>query len=199
MSSYTTDWFTGIIPSMLAAFSCSDISNQNFVKICEIGSYEGRSATWFYNNLIKPKNGHIWCLDTWCSDQELSDHNFLEIEKRFHNNIVEFKSHATILKGYSKDSLLSFYKNNNNPQWDLLFIDGSHTAEDVHSDLSLGWDLVRPGGVIFCDDYLWCLENKPRHLTPKLGIDAFESVYQTKLKLIPEVASTFRAWIKIKN
>jgi hypothetical protein len=38
---------------------------------------------------------------------------------------------------------------------DLIYIDGSHEEEDVLQDLVSYWDLVRPGGVIFGDDWSW--------------------------------------------
>lgn len=38
---------------------------------------------------------------------------------------------------------------------DLIYIDGSHEEEDVLQDLVSYWGIVRPGGVIFGDDWSW--------------------------------------------
>ncbi len=36
---------------------------------------------------------------------------------------------------------------------DLIYIDGPHDEEPVLSDMNLYWDVLRPGGVMFGDDY----------------------------------------------
>ena len=36
---------------------------------------------------------------------------------------------------------------------DLIYIDADHTFNSVHHDITEFWDLLRPGGVIFGDDY----------------------------------------------
>jgi predicted O-methyltransferase YrrM len=38
---------------------------------------------------------------------------------------------------------------------DLIYIDGSHDEKDVYDDLSVYWDLLSPGGVVFGDDWPW--------------------------------------------
>ena len=47
------------------------------------------------------------------------------------------------------------------------------------TDAVLAWDLLRPGGVIIFDDYLWELE-KPRTQRPKLAI--FHNEFRVRAK-----------------
>jgi predicted O-methyltransferase YrrM len=37
----------------------------------------------------------------------------------------------------------------------MIYVDASHEEEDVYQDLVSYWDLVRPGGVLFGDDWTW--------------------------------------------
>ena len=48
--------------------------------------------------------------------------------------------------------------------FDLIYIDGSHTAADVLTDAVLAFQLLRVGGVMIFDDYLWSME-------PALSVD----------------------------
>ena len=41
--------------------------------------------------------------------------------------------------------------------FDLIYIDGSHSAKDVLLDSLLAWRLLRPGGAMVWDDYEWAL------------------------------------------
>jgi predicted O-methyltransferase YrrM len=38
-------------------------------------------------------------------------------------------------------------------QADLIYIDGGHAEYEVYGDLVHYWPLVRPGGILFGDDY----------------------------------------------
>ena len=39
--------------------------------------------------------------------------------------------------------------------YDVIYVDGSHTARDVLQDAVLGWGLLKRGGLMIFDDYLW--------------------------------------------
>jgi predicted O-methyltransferase YrrM len=75
--------------------------------------------------------------------------------------------------------------------FDLAYIDGSHQAPDVLFDAVAAFRLVRPGGLIIFDDYLWTgapqREGAAVDLLhcPKPAIDAFTNLYRQKISLIP--------------
>lgn len=67
---------------------------------------------------------------------------------------------------------------------DFIYVDGSHTTRDVLSDAVLSFDLLKIGGVMAFDDYLWQgYPNQPL-LNPKTGIDAFLVCYQGRYELL---------------
>ena len=146
----------------------------------EIGSYEGSSAIWIANNLLKAAESELYCIDTWSGE---------EGERHFENfkaNVLERTDPARlrIVLNTSYDALMGLYRKG--VRADLLYVDGSHNAPDVLADLVLGFGVVKVGGVIVCDDYTW---DDPRHGgddvvgRPKIAIDAFTTIYTRKLKL----------------
>jgi hypothetical protein len=75
----------------------------------------------------------------------------------------------------------------NEPPFDLIYVDGSHQASDVLTDAIIAFQLLRVGGVMIFDDYLWCMRPTGEEDTlnmPKAAIDSFISLFQRKLKVI---------------
>ena len=68
-------------------------------------------------------------------------------------------------------------------KFDLIYVDGSHEAEDCLSDSVLAWRLLKPGGFIIWDDYLWELQNYGKH-TPAWGINAFCRIFSREISIV---------------
>jgi predicted O-methyltransferase YrrM len=71
--------------------------------------------------------------------------------------------------------------------FDLIYVDGSHHATDVLQDAILGFQLLRVGGLLIFDDYLWRLEpdgQQDSFNMPKPAIDAFVNIFQRKLRVL---------------
>lgn len=142
---YQYDWFSGNIPvweEHLARFA----GRQNLTFI-EIGSWEGRSAVWLLENILTDESCTLHCIDPWASPiggtiEAHFDHNMRVALRRGKARLVKHK-------GWSTDILPTFPKESA----DFLYVDGSHVAKDVLSDIVLGWRLLSPGGVMICDDY----------------------------------------------
>jgi predicted O-methyltransferase YrrM len=66
---------------------------------------------------------------------------------------LSFVAQGQTIKGYSADILLELI--GLNMQYDFIYIDGSHMCLDVFLDLFLSWKLLRKGGVMAIDDYLF--------------------------------------------
>ena len=146
----------------------------------EIGSYEGSSAIWIVNNLLKAPDSELYCIDSWSG---------AEGERRFENfkqNVLERTdaSKLRIIRNTSYQALLTL--NRQGVKADLVYVDGSHLAADVLADLVLAFGVTRVGGVIAIDDYTW---DDPRHGgedilgRPKIAVDAFTTIYARKLRL----------------
>jgi hypothetical protein len=67
---------------------------------------------------------------------------------------------------------------------DFIYVDGSHQAADVLSDAVLAWKLLKEGGVLIFDDYLWARYQDRPLLNPKMAIDAFVNCHLDQLNYI---------------
>ena len=70
--------------------------------------------------------------------------------------------------------------------FDLVYIDGSHQAPDVLTDAVLAFQLLKVGGVMIFDDYLWSMDRPGTQdvlMMPKPAIDAFLNIFQRKTNI----------------
>ena len=67
--------------------------------------------------------------------------------------------------------------------FDFIYIDGSHTAKNVLTDACMAWPLLKRGGFMVFDDYLW----RPLGFTtvqrPKIAIDSFINLFEDELTI----------------
>ena len=147
----------------------------------EIGSYEGRSAVWMAENFAED-GARILCVDTWQGGEEHANEDMKEVEFRFDYNIAT--SHARFpdrriekRKRSSYVALTSLAATTDT--FDFIYLDGSHVAKDVLTDACLAWPLLKPGGVMVFDDYLWGGDGDIQKLLrrPKLAVDAFVNIF----------------------
>jgi len=117
--------------------------------ILEIGSYEGRSAIFFLDNF---KNSIINCVDTWYGSDEHNNFDFRVIEKNFDSNTSAFQSNDR-LKKFKMNSNEFFL--NNSKTYDLIFVDGDHSSNQVKIDINNSWKILNKGGYLILDDYMW--------------------------------------------
>ena len=142
---YSEKWFCNNLNYLSINFK----GIKNVKNILEIGSYEGRSAIFFLKNFY---DSNITCVDTWCGSDEHKSVNFELIEENFDLNTSFYQSNKTLLK-YKMTSNEFFEINNKN--FDLIFVDGDHSSNQVKVDLINSWNILKSGGYLILDDYMW--------------------------------------------
>lgn len=179
MKKFTVDWFSSHIPKFDNILKC--FKSKNDINFLEIGSFEGRSSCWFFENYINDsENSTLTCVDTWEGSMEHNQSHKNSIWDIFNFNIQEYNKDKIIVKrGKSRDVL----KHLNENYYDFIYVDGSHTSRDVLEDAVLSFDLLKQGGVMTFDDYLWQMFSDPV-LNPKIGVDSFLSSYKNELEVI---------------
>jgi hypothetical protein len=124
----------------------------------ELGSWEGQSAVlagWLF------PNAHLTVVD-WFSNPQ--------VVRNFEHNTAPFKERLTPIKGTSHEVLMELGRAGR--QFDVIFIDADHRFDAVLLDTLLSWPLVKVGGCLIWDDYLWTHSDlKP--LFPKPALDAW--------------------------
>jgi predicted O-methyltransferase YrrM len=68
--------------------------------------------------------------------------------------------------------------------FDLIYVDASHYAVDVLTDAVLSFKLLKAGGILIFDDYLWAGDENIIYY-PKIAIDSFTNIFSKHIKLIP--------------
>jgi predicted O-methyltransferase YrrM len=172
---FTYDWFTyniHIWKKHLAKFV--NKPNLNFL---EIGTHEGRSAIWLIENVLTHATSNITCIDPWI---EWKNANGEIIFTRFSNNIKSYLEKINIVRDFSTNALRKYQPV---PTFDVIYIDGCHTAPCAFEDIIMSFPLLKPGGVLIIDDYMWGI-HLPLHERPQLAVDSFMKIFKTKIDVL---------------
>ena len=187
---FTSDWFSAHKPSW------NNLLEQGKPKrYLEIGSYEGRSACHVIEQLGIVGELEIHCVDTWEGSGEHTaiGIEMAAVEKRVDHNVslaMNAASHQVDVhkhKAPSDHILPLLLASLGAGSFDMIYVDGSHQAPDVLADAVLSFKLLREGGILIFDDYLWREDGAPGNdLTrcPKIAIDAFTNIHSKKLRIL---------------
>jgi predicted O-methyltransferase YrrM len=77
-------------------------------------------------------------------------------------------------------------------KFDFIYIDGDHTSAQVERDAYSAWKLLKDGGILAFDDYLWG-QDLPPDTTPKPAIDNF---LRTHTGEYTQLVDSHQVWIK---
>ena len=164
------------------------------VKMLEVGSYEGQSACFLIETQGAQNTCELHCIDTWEGGIEHDGAQMPLVEQRFLKNTkaaCQAASHHVDLhihKSRSDFALAQLFVQGYEAYFDFIYIDGSHQAPDVLADAVLAFRLLRVGGIMAFDDYLWA-ENLPGGpdliRMPKPAIDAFINLHFRQLRVLP--------------
>lgn len=190
---FTEKWFDIAIPQWNQLFpQYKKQTGKEIESILEIGCYEGRATVWLCENVLSKTNIIEYdIIDTFGGSIEesgmkgtknrLEEGNF--IEENFRHNISFFPNiNFNIIKGYSQNVLPTF---SSNKQYDFIYIDASHRADDTFVDAYYAHKMLKKGGIIIFDDYGW---KDPHNMhpsnSPQLGIEFFNTMYDNQYQLV---------------
>ena len=152
----------------------------------EIGSFEGRSSVWIAEHMLED-GGTLFCVDNWKGGEEHGGEDMPKVEKRFDSNRkiakAKFPQREILKLKKPSTTALSAMVASDAPKFDFIYIDGSHKAPDVLSDIVMAWPLLKVGGIMVFDDYLWGNARDALH-KPKIAIDAFTTIYGEALQIV---------------
>ncbi|CAM9607497.1 unnamed protein product [Ectocarpus sp. 12 AP-2014] len=125
--------------------------------VLESGSWEGGSASWVAEHLLKHSESLLICLDTWDGGQEMENTGFdmVSVEERFHWNMGKAPNGERVVafKGDSLESLAGLVARGLTSFFDVVYVDASHEMKDVLGDALLSFWLLKVGGVMIFDDF----------------------------------------------
>ena len=130
-----------------------------------MGSLEGRSAIFWLE--------YLPCLTITCIDTFEGIGIFAgDIEGRFDRNLAAYGQRVRKIKSTSATALARLAEDG--ARFDLAYIDGDHSRDNVMIDCLLAWRMLRPGGLIILDDYELDLRKSPA----KRPLDAIDTFLQ---------------------
>lgn len=197
------DWVSYAAPYWKKAIDACDFPIRRGL---EIGVLEGRASLWFVENYFQDF-GFLLGIDPFAYPPGHHD----GYRARFFRNLGEHiaAGRMKIAERPSQEQLIylanGIYppRDNKGELFDFAYIDGSHYSWDVIQDLILTFRILRVGGVIICDDYLW--HPKPEQATkyfawecPAKAIEAFMLCFGPKLQQEPS-ASRQRIFRKLSD
>ncbi len=141
--------------------------------ILELGSSEGQATDWFLNWLCTHPSARLTCVDLFQDQREAA---------RFDRNLAEPTSQGRLQK-VSADRHRWLAAQEARPTYDLIYLHAPQRASDFLVEVMLGWRLLRLGGCMLLDDYLWHYGEESLE-RPQLAIDLLLAANLEGLKLV---------------
>lgn len=171
-----TDWFSRHIDHWTKFFLQSgrfDFTRK--IEILEIGVYEGRSAVWLLENIIsRHADSRIVLVDPIVENQLL--------RLKFNLRLTGEAHKATTITKFSLAAFDEIVLSNQ--RFDVVYIDGDHRACQALFDAILSFQVLKMGGYIIFDDYLWVDQEVTSVTHPKPGIDVFLQFYAKDIEVV---------------
>jgi tetratricopeptide (TPR) repeat protein len=155
-------------------------------KVLEIGSYIGTSLIGILDRT--GENCMATAIDRWQDYDEFDNEEMTkrDIEQVFDVNIAisGYTNRVTKLKGDSVDCLIDLIRKSE--KYDFIYVDGSHKCIDCYTNMALSWSLLKPGGILAVNDYIFNTEllgTEPFSI-PFLGVEHFLTKYEGKYTIL---------------
>ena len=158
------------------------------LRFLQIGAYTGDASVWLCENILRNRTSTLIDVDTWSGSNE-DEHSNINFEKVYEYYESRVKVYRTVIR--LKMTSDQYFAGNNEVQFDFIYIDGDHTAEQVARDADSAWKLLKSGGILAFDDYGWG-KGLPPEITPKPAIDKFLQEHDGEYT---QLVNDYQVWI----
>jgi len=156
-------------------------SGQPDLQFLQIGAFTGDASAWLLGNI---PGARLIDVDTWeGSDEEVhGTFDWEDVEAVYDLRTAKAQASGRLTK--VKEPSGEFFRRLPGREcFDFIYIDGDHTAKGVLEDAVAAFGLLKPGGLLAFDDYLW-QSGKTDENNPGIAIDAVRSIYRAHLDLV---------------
>lgn len=141
-----------------------DVLNRTGARfVVEVGTWKGASAATM-GRILQARGGRLLCVDTWLGAREFVDdplrrgwlaarHGYPQVYYTFLANMIRVGLSGTVVPFPQTSRIAARWCVAHKVTADAVYLDASHDEEDVADDLRAWWRVLRPGGVLFGDDY----------------------------------------------
>ncbi len=170
---FTTEWADNNIP-YVAPLLRDFAAGRGQVRYLEIGAYEGRNLA--FMDWLLPAKLDVTVIDPWFDETLNPEEKYHAVEPRFRRNVAKLNfTGLSTRKGFSTYELPKMLEAGE--AFDLIYVDGSHTAWAVMVDLAYCAALLDIGGMMVLDDY-WHDESEIGGPGVKQAVDRFHGVFR---------------------
>jgi hypothetical protein len=169
----------------------SHLRDKPDLRFLQIGAYTGDASVWLCENILTDPTSMLIDVDTWGGSDE-QEHIRIDFEKvlsYYESRIAKYQK-VVRLKMTSDE----YFSGEIAAGFDFIYVDGDHTSAQVERDALSAWKLLKSGGIIAFDDYLWG-QDLPPELTPKPAIDRFLLTHTHEYELLVD---SYQVWLRKK-
>ncbi len=158
------------------------------LKFLQLGAYTGDASEWLLTNILTDQSSTLLDVDTWEGSNEVEHKsiNFSNVYE-FYKKRMEPYTNMRSVRNNTENFLRS-----NKTIYDFIYVDANHTADAVASDAEYSWELLKRGGILAFDDYMWGQDMKPE-LTPRPAIDNFLEFHEGEYTILTK---DYQVWIQ---
>lgn len=178
------DWFSSNIP-LFEKLVLPLQAQAERLNCLEIGTLEGRMPVWLFSHCPSASivSVDVRFLPALANNLRVA-HSRGYDWKFWQGNSLNIPA---LMRGITTEPYSPF---------DFIYVDGGHKACEVFSDAAVAFSLLKVGGLLAFDDYLWDVKERPPVRTPKIAIDAFLECYQENITVVHKA---YQVWVKKIN
>ena len=120
------------------------------LRYLEIGAYEGRNLA--FMSWLLPERLDVTVIDPWFNEDFNPDQGYIGIEARYRTNMTKARFHSLRTRRSTSEVELPKMLAAGE-KFDIIYVDGSHAALAVMSDMCFAASLLEVGGMLVLDDY----------------------------------------------
>jgi predicted O-methyltransferase YrrM len=171
------DWFTNGYAQEAFERHLIPLAGREGLRFLQIGAYAGDASLWMTKHILTGRDCMLVDVDTWRGSNEI-DHGGIDFDEVFDFYLRRVGGKVSWLRATSD----SFFRQRwQTARYDFVYIDGSHETAQVLRDAIHGEAVLKPGGLIAFDDYLWGANYRN---VPRPAIDAFMRCYEDTLEVL---------------
>jgi predicted O-methyltransferase YrrM len=158
------------------------------LRFLQIGAYTGDASVWLCENILTNPTSVLIDVDTWEGSDE-SEHSKIDFDRVLAYYEARITKYQKVIR--LKMTSDKYFTGEIAGKFDFIYIDGDHTAAQVERDAENAWKLLKSGGIIAFDDYLWG-QDLPEYTTPKPAIDRFLLTHTNEYQILVD---SYQVWL----
>ena len=158
------------------------------LRFLQLGAYTGDASEWLLTNILTDQSSTLLDVDTWEGSDE-AEHksiNFSNVYEFYKKRMEPYANMRSV-----RNNTENFLRNNKTT-YDFIYVDANHTADAVASDAEYSWGLLKKGGILAFDDYMWGQDMNPE-LTPRPAIDNFLEFHKGEYNILTK---EYQVWVQ---